>query len=40
MHEIIGMAQLLLMCSIFRYENECECQLVLKEMLERLNKVS
>lgn len=26
--------------STCRYENECECQLVLKEMLQRLNKVS
>ncbi|ERE70512.1 filensin [Cricetulus griseus] len=25
-------------CKQARYENECECQLVLKEMLERLNK--
>uniref|UniRef100_A0A8C5VAH5 Filensin n=1 Tax=Microcebus murinus TaxID=30608 RepID=A0A8C5VAH5_MICMU len=31
-------AQLLLICPICRYENECECQLLLKEMLERLNK--
>ena len=37
---IMEAVQLLLLCRICRYENECECQLLLKEMLERLNKVS
>lgn len=40
MYQIMEAAQLSPVCPLCRYENECECQLLLKEMLERLNKVS
>lgn len=39
-YRITEAAQLSLLCPTCRYENECECQLLLRDMLKRLNKVS